>query len=123
MRDKRKLTQELIRHLPHHENYSVEDVYPLWWHNLRNNGGMRLTVVGYEVFCNDLKIENWCFPIEEHELNTRLILALDRKLQNPYYIRFNKKRALEIVFFDSREAVLATLYGNIKKFIDRYSTE
>jgi hypothetical protein len=123
VRDKRKLTQSLIKHLPHNENCTVDDLYSLWWHNLRNNGGMRLTTVGYEVFCNDLKIECWSFPIESHELNTRLVMALDRKLQNPYYIRFNKKKSLEIVFFDSKEAVLASLYGNIKRFIDRYSIE
>lgn len=121
MRDKRKLTEELIKHLPHNENFNIGNVYSLWWHNLRSGGGMRLTHIGYDVFCNKLELDHWSYPIEPKELDTRLVMALDKKLQNPYYIRFNKKMALEIIFFDSKEAVLASLYGNVKKFIDRYN--
>jgi hypothetical protein len=123
VRDKRKLTEELIKHLPDSENCKVDDVYSVWWYNLRNSGGMRLTPAGYDVFCNQLELEHWSYPLEPLDVDTRLVLALDRKLQNPYYIKVNKKMALEIVFFDSKEAVLASLYGNIKRFIDRYSIE
>ena len=123
MRDKRKLTEELIKHLPNSENCSVDAVYSAWWFNLRSSGGLRLTPAGYDVFCNQLELDHWGSPLEPLEVDTRLVMALDRKLQNPYYIRFNKKKSLEIVFFDSKEAVLAALYGNIKRFIDRYSIE
>lgn len=121
MRDKIKLTRELINLLPEDQRPTVESVLPLWWYNLRKNGGMRLTGPGYTVFKRDLELENYTFVINDPLVFTQqTILKLDRKLQAPYYIHAIKGIPKSIVFFGSREAVMANLYGNLLQFLDNY---
>ena len=120
MRDKRKLTEELIKHLPNNASITVDDVYPVWWYNLRSEGGLRLTKQGYQVFCEQLELEHWAQAIDIKDIDLRLVLDLDKRLQNPYYIEFDKKIPTRLIFFGSKEAVLARLYGNVRKFINRY---
>jgi hypothetical protein len=47
---------------------------------------------------------------------------MDRRLQQPYYIVTKKMIPVKIIFFGSKEAMIANLYGDIKKFIDNYTT-
>jgi hypothetical protein len=120
VRDKRKLTKTLVEQLDPELGITVDDAIQHWWHNLRAGGGLRLTDIGYQTFTNLLKLEHYDYNIDPFELDSRLILAMDRRLQQPYYIVFKKKMPVQIVFFGSREAMMANLYGNIKKFIDNY---
>ena len=123
MRDKRKLTQELIRLLPESQQITVDSALPKWWFNLRKNGGMRLTGIGYNVFVKELNLEHYEFDISDPlQFNQQTILKLDRKLQMPYYIHAVKGVPRKLVFFGSREAVMINLYGNLQKFLDNYST-
>jgi hypothetical protein len=39
----------------------------------------------------------------------------------PYYIVATKGVPKAVVFFDSKEAVLANLYGDLEKFLDNYN--
>jgi hypothetical protein len=121
VRDKRHLTQELIKLLPESQQDTVESMLPVWWFNLRKNGGMRLTGIGFNAFVKDLKLENYEYNIDDPlQFNQQLILKLDRKLQMPYYIHAIKGIPKKIVFFGSRDAVMANLYGNLKQFLDNY---
>ena len=54
VRDKRRLTEDLIQLLPDEQRISVASAIPSWWYNIRRNGGMRLTALGYQTF-----VENW----------------------------------------------------------------
>ena len=121
MRDKKKLTLELINLLPEDQRISVESAMPAWWFNLRKNGGMRLTGLGYATFVKDLELEHYEYTIQDPvKFNQHTILKLDRKLQTPYYIHAVKGVPKKIVFFGSREAVMANLYGNLEQFLDNY---
>lgn len=120
MRDKRKLTEELVKDLPAELKITVDDVYPIWWYNLRGQGGMRLTKAGFDFFIRHLKLESYNFKLKPFDINSRTIVAMDRKLQMPYFIETKKMMPVQIVFFGSKEAVMANLYGDIKKFIDNY---
>lgn len=121
MRDKKKLTEELISLLPDEQRISVESAIPAWWFNLRRNGGMRLTGLGYQVFVEDLELEHYSYSIDDPLLfNQQLILKLDRKMQMPYYIHAVKGIPKKIVFFGSKEAVMVNLYGNLQQFLDNY---
>ena len=121
MRDKRKLTEELIALLPDEQRISVESALPSWWFNLRRNGGMRLTGTGYQTLSEDLELEHYSYNIDDpHTFNKQLILKLDRKMQMPYYIHAVKGIPKKIVFFGSKEAVMVNLYGNLKQFLDNY---
>jgi hypothetical protein len=91
VRDKRKLTQQLIDLLNKEQRISVESAMPAWWFNLRKNGGMRLTATGYYTFVEELELEHYSYPIDNPMLfNQQTILDLDRKMQMPYYIHAAK---------------------------------
>jgi hypothetical protein len=121
VRDKRKLTEELIALLPDQQRISVESALPGWWFNLRRNGGMRLTSTGYQTLAEDLELEHYAYNIDDpYTFNKQLILKLDRKMQMPYYINSVKGIPKQIIFFGSREAVMVNLYGNLEQFLDNY---
>ena len=121
MRDKKKLTAELVQHLPDPFKISEEEAHSLWWFNLRRNGGLRLTRMGYEAFTKHLEIAHYDYNVEPFTINSRMVIALDRKLQQPWYIVFHKQMPKTLIFFGSKEAMMANLYGDLKKFLDNYS--
>jgi hypothetical protein len=119
VRDKQILTQELVKLLPEQQRPSTESIFPIWWYNLRKNGGMRLTTTGYTTFVQMLDLEHYEFTIDDPVTFTQhTILALDRKLQMPYYIHVVKGVPKKIIFFGSQEAMLANLYGSLSRFLE-----
>lgn len=122
MRDKKKLTEELIALLPEEHLSNLSTTMHAWWFNTRRGGGMRLTAVGYDTFVNYLDLEHYSYEIDNPMLfNQQTILKLDRKMQMPYYIHAVKGVPKKIVFFGSKEAVMVNLYGNLQQFLDNYN--
>jgi hypothetical protein len=113
---KHKLTKRLIELLPEDHRLSIEEAMILWYTNIRNNGGFRLTQNGL-LAMKILGLESWSVPLNDIKItmDKNLLLALDRKLTWPYFIDYKKK---EIVFYSSKEAVMATMYGSIKNWLD-----
>lgn len=120
MRDKKKLTEILLAQLDPELGITFDNAYTAWWHNLRAGGGLRLTKIGYLTFSNLLKLESYEFDLDPFDIDSKLIIAMDRKLQQPYYIVTKKLMPVQLIFFGSKEAMMANLYGDIKKFIDNY---
>ena len=120
MRDKKKLTQTLVEALDPELGITFDHAYASWWHNLRNRGGMRLTNAGCKIFLEELKLEHYDYKLEPFELDSKLMIAMDRRLQQPYYIVTKKLMPVGIVFFGSKEATMVNLYGNLRKFVDNY---
>jgi hypothetical protein len=122
VRDKRKLTEELVPQLDTDLGITVKQAMRTWWFNIRKTGGMRLTGPGYQAFKEQLDLTYYEFAINDPtEFNQELILDLDRKIQMPYYISATKGIPKKIVFFGSMEAVMVNLYGDLKKFLDNYT--
>jgi hypothetical protein len=121
VRDKRKLTEELVKQLGPDLGITVKRAMHTWWFNIRKNGGMRLTGPGYTVFTEQLDLARYEWSIQDpHQFNQHVVLALDRKIQMPYYISSTKGIPKKIVFFGSQEAVMVNLYGDLQKFLDNY---
>ena len=121
VRDKHALTRRLIELLPEVDRVSLDAALPSWWCNLRRNGGMRLTGVGYQILADELELEHYAYAIDNPLLfDKHVILKLDRKMQMPYYIHAVKGIPKRIIFFGSKEAVMVNLYGNLKQFLDNY---
>jgi hypothetical protein len=121
VRDKKKLTEKLINLLPEEDRVGLTDTMHAWWFNIRRNGGMRLTGLGYDAFVNDLELEHYSYTINDPTSFTqKTILILDRKMQMPYYIEAKKGIPKRIIFFGSKEAVMVNLYGNLQQFLDNY---
>lgn len=118
---KLELIQGLMPRIPEQQQHSVESAMATWWVNIRRAGGMRLTALGYEMLHDVLKLESWQLDLadQDHVIFTkRLILDLDRKLAWPYYIEVSVKRQRRrIVFFGSREAMMATMYGDLAQWL------
>ena len=116
---------ELVRHLmpqvPMKYQQSVESALKTWWVNIRQDGGMRLTGLGYEILHDVLELESWELDLADQEqqiFTKRLILDLDRKLEWPYYIEANMRhKRRRIVFFSSQEAMMATMYGDLERWL------
>lgn len=100
---------------------SIDHAMKTWWVNIRADGGMRLTDLGYEMMHDVLGLESWIMDLSDREkvvFTKRLILDLDRKLEWPYYINVNiKKKRRCIVFFGSKEAMMASMYGDLEKWL------
>ena len=113
---KHKLTLRLIELLPEDHRITFDEAMVLWYTNIRNNGGFRLTVFGYQAM-KILGLASWSVELNDIKItmDKKLLLALDRKLTYPYFIDYKKK---EIVFYSSKEAVMATMYGSIKNWLD-----
>jgi hypothetical protein len=113
---KHKLTKRLIELLPEDHRISIEEAMVLWYTNIRNNGGFRLTQNGLQAM-KILGLESWSVPLNDIKItmDKNLLLSLDRKLTWPYFIDYKKK---EIIFYSSKEAVMATMYGSIKIWLD-----
>ena len=116
------IIQRLMPQVPLEHQQSVDHAMKTWWANIRRDGGMRLTDLGYEIMHDVLKLESWELDLRDREhtiFTKRLIVDLDRKLEWPYYIEVSvKRRRRRIVFFGSREAMMATMYGDLKQWLD-----
>ena len=117
MRNKQVITEELLELIPKNNRPDLEHAMLTWWFNLRENGGLRLTDTGYKTLKNILELESYRFDLNQPRSmkNKKLILALDRKLQWPYYMEKSW-----IDFFSSKEAMLAKLYPDLEKFLSLY---
>ncbi len=120
MRDKLRLTQAVINQLPSGHDMTVNVAMKSWWYNIRATGGLRLTELGYFTFKRVLDLESYAMEIKWETFDQTTVLRLDRKLQMPYYIEVKKKIPINVIFFGSREAMLARLYGDLNKFLDNY---
>lgn len=118
---KLELVQGLMPRVPPEYQHSVDDAMKSWWVNIRRGGGMRLTELGYKMLKDVLKLECWTLDLSDQErliFSKRLILDLDSKLEWPYYIEVSiKKKIRQIVFFNSREAMMATIYGDLERWL------
>jgi hypothetical protein len=121
VRDKNKLTAELVKLLPEPYAVTEAEARAIWWYNIKRTGGMRLTKIGYDVFVNQLELERYEYSVDPFVINSRMILALDRRLQHPWFIKTNKMIPKTIVFFGSKEAMMVNLYGDLKRFLDNYT--
>ena len=114
---KEAITRLLINQMPDGNQPELEEAMITWWFNLREGGGLRLTKTGYRALKKECKLETWRFELNQPRAskNKRLILALDRKLNWPYYMEKNW-----VEFFNSKEAMMAQMYPNLESFLELY---
>lgn len=126
MRNKIEFTKQLVDELSKIREVTVDFAKLYWWFNLRNTGGFRLTDEGYHVLAHELKHKHYEFPVKNTvRFTPEVMLALDRKLQMPYYIKMysGMVRSYSVIFFGDQEAMLINLYGDLIKFLDNYSVD
>jgi hypothetical protein len=115
MTAKRDLTANLIKAWPTGQAPDLDRAMVDWYVNIRDTGGYRLTDEGFRVLIAVLELQHWQLPVDPKTITKRVLLDLDRKIEFPFYL---EKRSRQIVFFGSREAMMATMYGNLIKFLE-----
>jgi hypothetical protein len=117
---KLNLTKELAKLISVGAELNIDDLYSTIWRNRRNDGGFRLTNKGYELFSEHLELEHHTIDLNVPSVSIKMLLDLDHKLKHPYYLHLYKNN-VDLILFDSKEAMLANLYGDMKKFLDNYT--
>ena len=116
---KLSLTRQILQKIDNPP--SEEMALMTWWTNIRDTGGMGLTTEGFRIFVELLDVEHydWEFP-DNKMLGNRIVLALDRKMEFPYYIKQpkGKKTPGKIFLFGERDAVIINLCGDLTKFVE-----
>jgi hypothetical protein len=109
---------EIVQRLLQDRPQGIDEAMLTWWHNLREHGGLRLTLRGYDALGHQLKLESWALKIPDFKtvFTKKIYLELDRKLTWPYYID-RKEQAIRL--FGGREAVMARLYGDIRVWMEK----
>jgi hypothetical protein len=113
---KLEIVQRLLDSTPEQQRETIDQAMITWWTNIRDQGGLRLTLQGYNILNDVLKLESWVHELADpnRTLTKNVILGMDRKLEWPYYIDVKKKR---VIFFGSREAMMASMYGDLGRWI------
>jgi hypothetical protein len=107
---KRELTARLIKQLE--LNTTVDQAMNVWYCNIRDSGGLRLTEVGRRVLMSH-GIQSWHLPAPTPRwITPRLLLDLDQRVDWPYYVHRDG-----LTVFSSRDAVMAQLYGDIRTWV------
>jgi hypothetical protein len=114
MLNKLELTAELIHHLP--DAPTMDEAMTTWWQSRGEDGGLRLTDMGYLVFDRNLELDSYAFELPEKFLTPKNLLAMDRHMTCPYYI-VNNRRHNKLIMFGSRQAMMAVLHGDLQRFI------
>jgi hypothetical protein len=121
---KLEIVQRLLADIPDTHKEPESQAMITWWANIRPEGGLRLTQHGYHIMHDLLELESWELVLSDHNQTLRnrvtkkIVLELDRKLEWPYYLDYNsRKKRRRIVFFGSREAMMATMYGDLEQWL------
>lgn len=112
-KSRRDITQVILDLLPGGNNITLERAMKTWYQNIRKDGGYRLTETGYQALCA-AAIVSWQVELDSRNLTQAMLLELDRKLEWPYYL---DRRARRLVLFSTREAMMATLYGDVENWL------
>ena len=93
-----------------------------WWWNKYSGNSLRLTVNGFLTLTDDVGLEYYTWKLEEPlRVTPQILLKLDRKLENPYYVRFGGKKEMFIhalILFAEKEATYLNLIDDLHKFLD-----
>ena len=113
--DRFLLTQKLIKELG--LELDPDLIFIAWWWNTRPNGGLRLTDTGFHTWVTLVGLEHWQFDIADSILTPRNLLALDRFMTCPYYLK-RQRRQHSLILFGDQESTMASLYGDVARFIE-----
>jgi hypothetical protein len=117
---KYQITEAVLKQLPY-ENTPLDKVIRSWWFTMTQDG-LRLTTLGDRNF-QEAKIEYYRCPCAvKHMSWYQFINDCSKKLKCPYFLGVDKKENEKpepfIRLYDSKIAMLMTLYGDIQSYLD-----
>lgn len=130
--NKKLYTKKIYDILPSDNIYkknSIDKLLFLWWSTGRNSENLRLSDDGNMAFEN-VNIEFFEYPLfsKQEDIqkikSARFTVDIGKKIKCPWYLGFkngNKKTAY-IRIYDSKTAMLVTLYGSILEYLNYEKT-
>ena len=117
------ITDAVIKQLPTEwTDWSQEEAMKKWWVTFRREGGLRLSDIGDMAFrIAEIEFYNYDLLVEKDMPWQTFILDLNKKIKCPYYLgttkQENKKAQPYIRLYDSKVAIMVSLYGNINLYL------
>jgi hypothetical protein len=120
---KTRITKAILEQLPECK-LSPESALKTFWLDIRNEGGLRLSDNGDKAF-TEAEIESFEFPFRLKKITDKepiysyqnLMLDLSLKVPCPYFIGRHKPTEPYIKIYDSKVAVMISLYGGIYEYL------
>jgi hypothetical protein len=118
---KELITETVLNQLKD-KNWTQEEAMKKWWMTVRSDRGLRLTDIGDMSFrYADLEFYEYKLTMDKEQSMYFNILELSKKIKCPYYLGVNKiegkKSEPYIRLYDSRIAIMISLYGNILDYL------
>ena len=98
------------------QHFGNEPPQSVWYDTRHKSAGLRLSEPGFIMLTQRLSLQYWCFTMDAKSLHPKNLLRLDRRLACPYYLR-RHQRQFELVLLGDRESTMASLYGDVERFI------
>ena len=128
MSNKLKITEVIRESLPKHSIFKNLDIQYLlfrWWQTGRQGNNLRLTEEGKSAFM-EADIAFYDFPLDIKKMSKKEItgkeytLLLGKKIKCPFYIglKTNHAKSAYIRIYESKVAMMITLYGSFDEFFD-----
>ena len=124
VKTKLKITEIVLKQIPEQLNYNLSgrltphDFLLQWWYTGRGDS-FRLTTLGEQAFLL-AEIEYYEYPLSSYDPTPAFKLELSKKIKCPYYLDIVSKssRKPKIRLYDSRIAVMVSLYGSFKDYLE-----
>jgi len=118
---KRIITEAILAELPH-INKPIDKVMFEWWMSGNTGDGLRLTPAGDKAF-KDAEIEFYQCDIKLIGASYySFMVELSKKIKCPYFLgteKIENDRAKPFIrLYDSKIAMMMTLYGDIRSYLD-----
>jgi hypothetical protein len=113
------ITETVLNQVDH--QITFDEAMQKWWMTMRQDSGLRLTDMGDLSFrFADIAFYDYDFDIRLDDGWHNFILTMNKKIKCPYYVGLNKSKDVKqpyIRLYDSKIAVMVSLYGNINDYL------
>lgn len=120
---KELITKAVVDQMPEVINFmTVEEAMKKWWQTGSRGDSLRLTDIGDMAFrVSEIEFYQYDFATKIEGSYHNYILELSRKIKCPYYLGVakseGKKNQPYIRLYDSKIAMMISLYGNIDSYL------
>ncbi len=125
---KKQITTKVIEQLPEAMRmFTVDECMRRWWQTGSSGTALRLSEMGDTMFrVAEIEFYQYDFSVKLDEGWHGYILDMSKKLKCPYYLGVvkeqGKKNKPYIRLYDSKIAMMVSLYGNIDDYLKSVKT-
>lgn len=123
--NKKLYTKKIYDLLPnncYYKQYTLDKLLFIWWATGRNSSNLRLTEEGKNAF-DLVDIEYYDYPLITHSDQwdktkySLFTVTIGKKINCPWYLKKDSKKLAYIRLYDSKVAIIVSLYGSIFEYL------